>query len=117
MMRRTSYQAALLLALLFKQAAGSRARFSEQTVKRVAQRQRLKSAFVSSLREKLDDLGFAFLEIDRGYAMVPLAALNGAPPITVAKFMPDHGRGKDIDFERIEMELGFDEFDPDGEGT
>jgi len=81
----------------------------------LAKRKRLRSAFVSNLREELDDLDFAFLEINRGYAMVEMSALNGAPPISIANQMPDYGKGKNIDFDRIEMELGFDRKDPDAE--
>lgn len=110
-MRLTPYQTALLLALLFKQAAGSRGRFSEATLKKVGKRERLKSAFITSVRDSLDDLGFAFLEIDRGYAMVPMTALNGAPAITVKKYMPNLGKGKNLDFGQIEQELGLDEDD------
>jgi hypothetical protein len=67
------------------------------------------------LRDALDDMGFAFLEIERGYALVPLSALNGAPSVTAKKYMPEIasniGKGKTVDFDAIEAELGLDEGD------
>jgi hypothetical protein len=114
-MRLTSYQTGLLLAVLFKRAEASRARLSETTVRKLSGRSNLRTVFISELRDALDDLGFAFFEIERGFAMVPLAALNGAPPITAKRFMPDIAasieKGKPIDFEKLERELGLDQDD------
>lgn len=110
-MRHTPYQTALVLALLFSRSSGSRARFSDLTLRKVSRRKKLRSAFLTDVRDELDDLGFAFLEIDRGYAIVPMAALNGAPAVTAKKFMPEFGKGKPIDFTEIEKELGIDDED------
>lgn len=112
-MRATSYQTALLLALLFKRAGASRARLSEITIRKLSGRSSLRSAFIGELRDQLDHLGFAFLETERGYAMVPLAALSGAPAITAKKHLPDIvsllQKGKDIDYGEISEELGLDD--------
>lgn len=112
-MRLTPYQSGLLIALLFKRSEASRARLSELTVRKLSGRTKLRTAFLSDLRTVLDDLGLAFLEIERGFALVPLAALNGAPSITAKKLMPELAsqivKGREIDFGPIEDELGVDE--------
>ena len=111
-MRTTSRETALLLALLFKRAETNRARLSEMTLRKLSGRKRLRSAFITELRDQLDDLDFAFLEIERGFAMIPLSALNGAPAITAKKHLPGIAariiKGEDIDFKEIEAELGLD---------
>lgn len=109
-MRSTSRETALLLALLFKRATASRARLSEMTLRKLSGRSQLRGAFIADLRDQLDDFGFAFLEIDRGFAMVPFAALNGAPAITAKKYLPEIAarisKGLSIDFSEIEAALG-----------
>ena len=111
-MRSTSRETALLLALLFKRADANRARLSETTLRKLSGRSKLRSVFITDVRDQLDDLGFAFLEIERGFAMVPLAALNGAPAITAKKHLPEIAakidKGESIDFDEIEAELGLD---------
>jgi hypothetical protein len=118
-MRLTPYHTSMLLAVLYRRAAVTRARISETTIRKLSGRSQLRSVFITDLRDELDDLGFAFLEIERGFALVPLSALNGAPSITAKKFLPDVvsniTKGKEINFSEIEKELGFDGTD-DSEG-
>jgi hypothetical protein len=114
-MRSSSYQTSLLLALLFKRSKANRGRLSETTIRKLSGRSKLRTAFISDVRDDLDDLGYAFLEIERGYAIVPTSALNGAPSITAKKYLPDIagliGNGKPIDWSAIEVELGLDQGD------
>lgn len=113
MMRHTGRETALLLALLFKRAEANRARLSETTLRILSGRSQLRSAFITNLQDQLDDLGFAFLEIERGFAMIPLSALNGAPAITAKKHLPEISerirKGLNINFSKIETELELDD--------
>ena len=119
-MRQSSLQTSLLLALLFKRSKVTRARLSEITIRKLSGRSKLRSAFISVLKESLDDLGYAFLEIERGYAMIPMDALNGAPSITANKYLPDLAllikQGKSIDWSSIEGELGLDQSSEESDG-
>ena len=120
-MRLTAYQTAILLALLFKRAQEKRARLSETTIKKLSGRVKLRSAFIREVQDALDDLGFAFVEIERGYAILPMSALNGAPSITAKRFLPEISsqisEGSLSDFARYEKELEpkDDEIDHDEE--
>jgi hypothetical protein len=61
----------------------TRARISDQTVKAISQRSKLRIYFVLSLRNELDDLGIAFIELDRGgFGIIYAKALEGAKSLT-----------------------------------
>lgn len=112
-MKRTPAETALLAALLFKRAGQNRARLSESTIRVLSGRAHLRTVFLESLRSELDDLGFVFIEISRGYALLPLSALNGAPAITAKKHLSDVlsgiKKGHEIKFTAIADELDLDD--------
>ncbi|MES2348471.1 MAG: hypothetical protein V4641_12990 [Pseudomonadota bacterium] len=118
-MRHSTKESALLIALLYKRGGNPRARFSETTLRKLSGRLKLRTAFIFDLKNELDDLGYAFFEIDRGFALLPLSALDGAYPLTANKLLPEYVeallKGQAIDFRAVEKELGLDneEEEPD----
>ncbi len=84
---RTAYQTALLIHHMFLTSNLKRARLSGITVKKVAGRKVLRTAFINELTDELDDQGFLFFENNQGFAILPWSSLDGAPPITVNKHL------------------------------
>ena len=84
---RTAYQTALLIHHMFLTSNLKRARLSGITVKKVAGRKVLRTAFINELADELDDQGFLFFENNQGFAILPWASFDGAPPITVSKHL------------------------------
>lgn len=109
-MRHTPQQTAFLIALVFHRAKVKRARVSEKTFRRLAGRTKLRRVFIRRVIEELDDLGLILVEIERGWGLMPLSLLDGAPAVTAAKYMPDEiqlmKQGRDLDFEKIAKEIG-----------
>ena len=108
-MIRTPEDAAVLIAVLFKRAGHKRARVSVKTIKRVSGRNYLRRAFLDMLAQRLDDLGFILIELDRGgYGLIPSSALDGAPAITVKRHLEDDLRRltqKKVDIGKMRAEL------------
>jgi len=114
----TPYQVALLIILIFVRSEQKRAKLSAKTVKILSKRKCLRVAFIKKLIAELDELGFTFVELESGgFGMLKTTALEGAPSVTVKKYLTEELRnirkGK-ITFEQIEVELGF-AFDFDDE--
>jgi len=87
---RNVYETALLIALLFKRSEKNRVRISHLTVRKLAERERLKSAFIGMLINELDGLGIIMIELERaGFGLIPVGALNGAPSILANTFLKD----------------------------
>jgi hypothetical protein len=85
---RTSRESALLLALLFKRSEKTRVRLSTVTVKKLSKREHLRAAFIEELIVQLNDLGLVLIELERGgFGIIPVSALNGAPPVTAKKYL------------------------------
>ena len=108
---RTPFQAALLITLLFKRSEKNRARISDTTVRKLAQRERLRSAFIDTLTDELDGLGIVLIELERGgFGLIHVSTLNGAPSITAKKYLKDdlkRIRRKESDFDDIMDEIGW----------
>jgi hypothetical protein len=116
-------QTALLMVLLLKKSGNTRARVSVKTIKLLANRERLRTVFLKELIDSLNDLGVLLIELDRGgYGLLLSTSLEGAPAITVKKYMSSDLRdvrtGK-LSFEAIEKEVCSDSFyaDPDEENA
>lgn len=100
-MKRTAEQTALLIALLLKRGGGTRARVSENTIRKVAKRRHLRWAFKDQLTKELDDLGLLLVEIDRGgFGLQRYSALDGAPALTAKRYLAD-------DLKRVERDDKF----------
>ena len=108
-MMRSSRESALLIALLFKRSAKTRARVSVVTVKKLSQRKHLRTAFTEQLIDELDDLGIILIELERGgFGLISSTALNGAPTITALKYLKEDLKklkNKEFDFNDILSEL------------
>lgn len=108
MKRRSDKETALLIALMFKKSGLKRARISDNTLRYISNRSTIRTVFRESVREWLDDLGLIYIEIPRGYALLPIDALSGAPPVTAKKYLLDDLKALesgDLNFEDIEDEL------------
>jgi hypothetical protein len=89
-MRRTADETAVLVALLLARSGQKRARVSEKTIRRLAKRRRLRTAFLSMLRQHLEDRSLVMMELDDGsWGLIPSKGLQGAPTITAARFLAE----------------------------
>ena len=85
---RTVDQTAALLLLLFNRSEKKRARVSEKTIRILAQRNALRDAFLQRLASAVDDLGLHLIPLERGgFGLIPISALDGAPPILSKQFI------------------------------
>ena len=118
-MRRTPFETAVLLALMLNRSNKTRGRVSEQTFRKVARREQLRTAFKEQVRYELEDLNVFLFELGRyGFALVAASALNGAPSLTANKLISEDlnhlGNGKKTIKDLIN-ELGLDDDDEDSE--
>jgi len=116
---RTPFEAALLIALLFKRSEKSRARISNVTVKKLTKRKLLRGAFIEMLTDELDGLGVVLIELERGgFGLIPVSALSGAPSITAKKLISDELKQlrKNGNFNDILNEIDeYEDSDEDGD--
>lgn len=106
----TSAQTALMLALVLNRSEQSRARVSAKTIKVLAKRSILRSAFVIELTTYLSDYGWIFFELaSGGYGAVQTKALEAAKPVTAKRYLQDKEkeslRNGVMDFDKLEREL------------
>lgn len=81
---------ALLLAVLMKRAAKTRARISDKTLKVISRRKNLRVKFLGDVRAWLEDCGYQMIELDRGgLALVAISALDGAPPLLAKEHLQE----------------------------
>ena len=88
--RRMSHVTAILVAMhgTFEKP---RMRISEKTLRVVGKRQRIRAAFVASLRENLEEEGITLVELEQGYCLISLSSLAGVKPYTISRFREDTG--------------------------
>lgn len=108
---------AILLAVLMKRAAKTRARISDKTLKVISRRKNLRAKFLGDVRDWLEDCGYQMIELDRGgLALVAISALDGAPPLLAKEFLKDEVAnlrlGK-LNEDTLWQELGLDSPDAD----
>lgn len=90
---RTAQQTAILLATLLNRSEQSRARVSAKTIKVLAIRQNLRSAFVVELIAALAEFGWILFEISSGgFGAVQAKTLEAAKPVTAKRFLTDEER-------------------------
>lgn len=106
---RTSYETALLLALLLKRSGKSRARVSELTVKKLSGRTLLREIFLSSVKCELEELDVGMSRLYRGgFSLISNASLENAPAIVAKTFLLETLRdlkSGQLFFSNIEDEL------------
>lgn len=89
-MKRSAEETALLVAALLKRSEQRRARVSDKTIRVLAKRRTLRDAFKERLRDELDDIGIHIVELERGgFGIIPINALDGAPPVTAKKYLAE----------------------------
>lgn len=90
MLRRTPEETAVLVALLLMRSGQKRARISEKTIRKLAKRKRLRTAFLSMLREQLEDRALVMIELDDGsWGILQSKGLQGAPTISATRFLAE----------------------------
>ncbi len=88
-MYRTSRHAALFVALLLKRSEKPRIRFSEKTFKKLAERERNRSAFILDVQLETMNLGVVLVELNRGgFGAGWASAFEGAPSVTAKALIP-----------------------------
>jgi len=87
---RTAEESAILLAYLLKRSGETRVRVSEKTIRKVAQRSYIRTAFVDMLSLHLEDLGLNIMQLERGgYGLIRASVLEGAPTVTAKSLLQD----------------------------
>jgi hypothetical protein len=86
---RTARHTALLIALLLQRSGKNRVRFSDKTVKKLADRERLKSAFVVEVQLETMNIGVVLVELNRGgFGAMWAKPLEGAEVVKAATLLP-----------------------------
>jgi hypothetical protein len=94
-MRRTADETARLLAAILNRSGQNRARVSAKTIKLLAKRETLRSAFIEELKEFLPDYSWVICEIESGgYGAIRAKLLEAAKPVTARKWLRDDERRK-----------------------
>ena len=89
----TAHQTAILLAVILNRSEQSRARVSAKTIKLLAIRRNLRSAFVLELITEIAEFGWILFEISSGgFGAVQAKTLEAAKPVTAKRFLTDEER-------------------------
>lgn len=112
-MYRTARHTALLVALLLKRSDKRLIRFSEKTLKRLAERDRLRSAFVLEVQLEAMNIGVVLVELNRGgFGANWASPLEGAPSVTAKALIPLAERKKlkeSAILEELDLSTGSDD--------
>ncbi len=120
-MNRTVEETALLIAVILNRSGQNRARISAKTIKLLARRSHLRSAFVVELIATLADRHewIMFELAIGGYGAVQAKALEAAKPVTAKRWLTDEERKAlrtgDTDWEAFEEEATPDQDQADDE--
>lgn len=107
---RTARETAILLAVILKRSERSRARVSVKTIKLLAIRQNLRSAFVVEVVAELAEFGWILFEIaSGGFGAIQAKTLEAAKSVTAKRLLTDDERRAlrhdNIDWTVFEVEL------------
>lgn len=107
----TAEETAATLALILKRSGQTRARLSGQTIRKVARRSTLRSAFVVELIDALAS-GYDWLLVELasgGFGAVQAKALEAAKPVTGKKYLTADERKKvdrgEVDYDVFHQEV------------
>jgi|GEM_PF-3068540 len=120
-MYRTAQQTADLVAVILKRSEQTRARISTKTIKVLARRTNLRSAFVVELAGALADRhGWVMAELaSGGYGVVQAKSLEAARAVTGRRWLTDEERRliqrSGADLSRFDAELCEDQDEPEEE--
>jgi hypothetical protein len=102
---RSARHTALFIALLLKRSQKTRIRFGESTLRKLAERKKLRSAFVFEVQLAAMDVGVILVELNRGgFGAMWAAALDGAASVTAKSLIPVAERKK-LSEEKLLSEL------------
>jgi hypothetical protein len=86
---RTARHTALFIALILKRSQKTRIRFGESTMRKLAERKKLRGAFVLEAQLAAMDVGVILVELNRGgFGAMWAAALDGAASVTAKSLVP-----------------------------
>lgn len=90
---RTAHETAILLAAILNRSGQSRARVSAKTIKVIAIRKNLRSAFVVDVISELAEFGWILFDISSGgYGAVQAKTLEAAKPVTASRYLTEDER-------------------------
>lgn len=102
---RTARHTALLVALMLKRSGKHRIRFSDKTLKRLSDRDRLRSAFIVEVQQESMNVGIVLVELNRGgFGAMWAKPLEGAETVTARNLLPRDER-KSLTERKIIAEL------------
>jgi len=119
-MKRSAKQTACLLAVILNRSDQTRARVSAKTIKLLAVRQNLRSAFVVELIDALAEYNWILFELSSGgYGAVKATALEAAKAVTAKRWLTDEERKAlsrgEVDFADFEKEAAPENDEPEGD--
>jgi hypothetical protein len=92
-MLRSAKDTAAILTVLLNRSGQSRARVSATTIKTIATRRNLRSAFVQDLIMEMVEYAWILFELDSGgYGAVQAKALEAAKTVTGKRYLTDEER-------------------------
>lgn len=109
----SSEDAALLIATMLHRSGKTRARISDQTLKVISKRKRLKTAFRTEVVEWAEEFGVIMYPLDRGgYGLLSASSMEGAPPLRSGAYisaeLSAYKKTGTIDHNALYVELGFE---------
>ena len=118
MLYRTPQETATGIAFLLKRSNLTRARVSEKTIRIMAKRKRLRSAFIVAVTSSLTDFGWSVCEIESGgFGAIQTKALEAAKTVSITRLLTEDERQalklRDFDFTPWEAEVRLEESEPD----
>ncbi len=105
--------AALLIATMLHRSGKTRARMSDQTLKVISKRKRLKTAFRKEVVDWAEEFGVILYPLDRGgYGLLSASSLEGATPLRsgahIKAELAAFKKNGTIDHNALYAELGFE---------
>jgi hypothetical protein len=106
---RTARETAILLAVILNRSGHTRARISGKTIKLLALRQNLRSAFVVEVVAEIAEFGWILFELGSGgFGAVQAKTLEAAKSVTAKRLLTDDerkaSRRDNIDWVAFELE-------------
>lgn len=108
---RTPDETAILLTVIIKRSGQKRARVSAKTIKLLARRSKLRTAFLELLMDAVLLRDYALVELESGgFGMIEVSSIQAAPAITARRYLSDDEREAlrdgSLDFQELVQEIG-----------
>ena len=100
-----------LLVLIMRRSEQKRARVSAKTIKLLARRTKLRTAFLELLMDAVMLRDYVLVELESGgFGMFEVSSIQAAPAITARRYLTDEERialrNDTLDYDEIELEIG-----------